>query len=135
MKKFSKVLEEIQNERFFKVDAQIQLIVPAENEGEAGYLSDSILSSIEYSSNYQLMNIDETDEKLDENMELYPGKYNMVPAQGPTDLTNDEVIEKSFEAEFGDRTPTTQEKMEWYHNMRKEGFDGIQIFKVLKNRF
>lgn len=129
MKKFSKVLEEIQNERFFKVDAQIQLIVPAENEGEAGYLSDSILSSIEYSSNYQLMNIDETDEKLDENMDLYP-------AQGrPTDLTNDEVIEKSFEAEFGDRTPTTQEKMEWYHNMRKEGFDGIQIFKVLKNRF
>jgi len=132
MKKFSKVLEEIQNERFFKVDAQVQLIVPAENEGEAGYLSDSILSSIEYSSNYQLMNIDETDEKLDENMELYPGKQ---PAQGPTDLTNDEVIEKSFEAEFGGRTPTTQEKMEWYHNMRKEGFDGIQIFKVLKNRF
>lgn len=132
MKKFSKVLEEIQNERFFKVDAQVQLIVPAENEGEAGYLSDSILSSIEYSSNYQLMNIDETDERLDENMELYPGKQ---PAQGPTDLTNDEVIEKSFEAEFGGRTPTTQEKMEWYHNMRKEGFDGIQIFKVLKNRF
>ena len=132
MKKFSKVLEEIQNERFFKVDAQVQLIVPAENEGEAGYLSDSILSSIEYSSNYQLMNIDETDERLDENMELYPGKQ---PDQGPTDLTNDEVIEKSFEAEFGGRTPTTQEKMEWYHNMRKEGFDGIQIFKVLKNRF
>lgn len=132
MKKFSKVLEEIQNERFFKVDAQVQLIVPAENEGEAGYLSDSILSSIEYSSNYQLMNIDETDERLDENMELYPGKQ---PAQGPTDLTNDEVIEKSFEAEFGGRTPTTQEKMEWYHNMRKEGLDGIQIFKVLKNRF
>jgi hypothetical protein len=132
MKKFSKVLEEIQNERFFKVDAQVQLIVPAENEGEAGYLSDSILSSIEYSSNYQLMNIDETDEKLDENMELYPGKQ---PAQGPTDLTNDEVIEKSWEAAFGDRTPTTQEKMEWYHGMRKEGFNGEQIFKVLKNRF
>lgn len=131
MKRFTKILEEIENGRFFKVDAQVQLVVPAENEGEAGYLSDSILSSIEYGSNYQLMNIDET-EKLDENMELYPDKQ---PSQGPTDLTNDEVIEKSFEAEFGDRTPTTQEKMEWYHNMRKEGFDGIQIFKVLKNRF
>lgn len=132
MKRFTKILEEIENGRFFKVDAQVQLIVPAENEGEAGYLSDSILSSIEYGSNYQLMNIDETDERVDENMELYPGKQ---PVQGPTDLTNDEVIERSFEAEFGDRTPTTQEKMEWYHNMRKEGFDGIQIFKVLKNRF
>ena len=132
MKRFTKILEEIENGRFFKVDAQVQLIVPAENEGEAGYLSDSILSSIEYGSNYQLMNIDETDERVDENMELYPGKQ---PVQGPTDLTNDEVIERSFEAEFGDRTSTTQEKMEWYHNMRKEGFDGIQIFKVLKNRF
>lgn len=132
MKRFTKILEEIENGRFFKVDAQVQLIVPAENEGEAGYLSDSILSSIEYGSNYQLMNIDKTDERVDENMELYPGKQ---PVQGPTDLTNDEVIERSFEAEFGDRTPTTQEKMEWYHNMRKEGFDGIQIFKVLKNRF
>lgn len=131
MKKFTRILEEVENEKFFKVDAQIQLIVPAENEGEAGYLSDSILSSIEYGSNYQLMNIDETDERLDENMELY-GKQ---PTQGPTDLTNDEVIEKSWEAAFGDRTPTTQEKMEWYHGMRKEGFDGIQIFKVLKNRF
>jgi len=132
VRKFTKILEQAESGKLFKVDAQVQLIVPAENEGEAGYLSDSILSSLEYGSNYQLMNIDETDERLDENMELYPGKQ---PAQGPTDLTNDEVIEKSWEAAFGDRTPTTQEKMEWYHGMRKEGFNGEQIFKVLKNRF
>jgi hypothetical protein len=131
MKKFTKILEQIENKKFFKIDASIQLIIPAENEGEAGYLSDSILSSLEYGSNYQLMNIDETDERLDENMELYPGKG------GPEadDYTIDEKIEKSWEAEFGDRTPTTQEKMEWYHGMRKSGIDGIQIFKVLKNKF
>lgn len=131
MKKFTKVLEQIENGRFFKVDAQVQLIVPAENEGEAGYLSDSILSSIEYGSNYQLMNIDETDERLDENVGL-TGKQ---PAQGPTDLTSDEVIEKSWEDAFGDKTPTTQEKMDWYHNMRNQGFDGVQIFNVLKHKF
>lgn len=131
MKKFTKVLEQIENGRFFKVDAQVQLIVPAENEGEAGYLSDSILSSIEYGSNYQLMNIDETDERLDENVGL-PGKQ---PVQGPTDLTSDEVIEKSWEDAFGDKTPTTQEKMDWYHDMRNQGFDGVQIFNVLKHKF
>ena len=43
MKKFTKVLEDIENGRFFKVNAEIELIIPADNEGEAGYLSDSIL--------------------------------------------------------------------------------------------
>jgi hypothetical protein len=46
MKKFTKVLEELENESFYKVDAQVELIIPAENEGEAGYLADSILSSL-----------------------------------------------------------------------------------------
>ena len=52
MKKFTKILEEVENERFYKVDAQVELIIPAENEGEAGYLADSILASIEYGSEY-----------------------------------------------------------------------------------
>lgn len=132
MKKFSKILEDVQNEKFFKIEAHIQLIVSAENEGEAGYLSDSILASVESMSNYQLMNIEETNERLVENsFEMYPGKS----GPGPDDYTIDELIEKSWEGQFGDRTPTTAEKMEWYHEMRKAGFDGIKIFNVLKNRF
>lgn len=70
-------------------------------------------------------------EKLNESIELYQGKH----VNEPSDFTVDEPIEKSWEAEFGDRTPTTGEKMEWYHQMRKAGFDGEQIFKVLKNKF
>lgn len=52
MKKFTKFLEELENESFYKVDAQVELIIPAENEGEAAYLADSILASIEYGSEY-----------------------------------------------------------------------------------
>ena len=66
MKKFTKILEEVENERFYKVDAQVELIIPAENEGEAGYMSDSILASIEYGSNYTIDLIDETDERITE---------------------------------------------------------------------
>jgi hypothetical protein len=67
MKKFTKVLEEVENERFYKVTAQVELVVPSENEGEAGYLADSILASIEYGSEYIIDNIEQT-EKLEESI-------------------------------------------------------------------
>ena len=65
MKKFTKILEEVENERFYKVTAQVELIIPAENEGEAGYLADSILASIEYGSEYIIDNIDQTEKRVD----------------------------------------------------------------------
>ena len=68
MKKFTKFLEEVENKRFYKVDAQVELIIPAENEGEAGYLADSILASIEYCSEYVIDNIDQTEKRVDDNI-------------------------------------------------------------------
>ena len=56
---------EVEGEKFYKVDATIELLIPAKNEGEAGYLSDSILSSVEYGSNYTIDNIDETEKRMD----------------------------------------------------------------------
>lgn len=87
MKKFTKILEEVENERFYKVDAQVELIIPAENEGEAGYLADSILASIEYGSEYIIDNIDMTEKRVDDNItesksqiksELKGNDYQMV---------------------------------------------------------
>lgn len=66
MKKFSKVVEN-NNQRFYKVEAKIELIIPAENEGEAGYLADDTLSGTEFTSNYIIMNIEETSERIDSN--------------------------------------------------------------------
>jgi len=64
IKKFTRIVEEVENGRFYKVIAQVELIIPAENEGEAGYLADSALSSIENGSNYTIDNIEETDERI-----------------------------------------------------------------------
>jgi hypothetical protein len=66
IKKFTRIVEEVENGRFYKVIAQVELIIPAENEGEAGYLADSALSSIENGSNYTIDNIEETDERISE---------------------------------------------------------------------
>ena len=132
MKKFTKILEEIENGRFFKVNAEVELIIPADNEGEAGYLSDSILSSIENGADYRIINIDETDERIDENMELYQGKQGQMMGG---DKTPEETIELSWKNEFGDSIPDMDQRMEFYHDMRKAGYDGQLIFKALKGKF
>jgi hypothetical protein len=66
MKKFTKILEDNSNQQYYKVYAKVELIIPAENEGEAGYLADSILASMENNYDYSIQLIEETDEKIDE---------------------------------------------------------------------
>jgi hypothetical protein len=61
MKKFTKILENQDNERFYEISVELKLLIKAENEGEAGYLSDSILGSIEEQSDYTILNIEEKD--------------------------------------------------------------------------
>ncbi len=122
MKKFSKILESLQLKNY-KIEANLELIVEAENEGEAGYIADSVLGGIEEQFSYNIINIEETTESIKENI------------QGPTDLTTEEQIELEWEKEFKDKSPTQTEKMEWYHQMRTRGFDGILIFDVIGDRF
>lgn len=91
MKKFTKIVENLENENFYKVEAEVVLIIEAENEGEAGYVADSILASIEDSSNYTINNIDETDERITESKkeiksEIKGNDYQMV--SGIIDILN-----------------------------------------------
>ena len=91
MKKFTKIVENLENESFYKVEAEVVLIIEAENEGEAGYVADSILASIEDSSNYTINNIDKTDERITESKkeiksEIKGNDYQMV--SGIIDILN-----------------------------------------------
>jgi hypothetical protein len=83
MRKFTKIVENLESESFYKVEAEVVLIIEAENEGEAGYVADSILASIEDSSNYTINNIGETDERITESKseiksEIKGNDYQMV---------------------------------------------------------
>jgi hypothetical protein len=122
MKKFSKIVESMGSKNY-KIEANLELIVEAENEGEAGYIADSVLGGIEEQFSYNIINIEETTESIKENI------------QGPTDLTPEEEIEMEWGKEFKDKSPTKTEKMEWYHQMRTRGFDGILIFDVIGDKF
>lgn len=56
MKKISKILEN-SNEKEFIVEAKVRLKITSENSGEVGYLSDSILGSIENIDGFEIINI------------------------------------------------------------------------------
>lgn len=128
MKKFSKITENKNNQKYFQIISEVTLIVKSETEGEAGYLADSILGSIKEQSDFKVQDILElTDEEYKKTLESYQVS---LPEEEP----NIEKIRKTWEAEFGERTPTSSEKMEFYHQMRMSGFDGILIMTALKDK-
>ena len=62
MRKFTKILENIAEQKYFEIKAEVTLVVKAENEGEAGYLADSILGGIEEQTDFIVQNISEISE-------------------------------------------------------------------------
>jgi 4a-hydroxytetrahydrobiopterin dehydratase len=63
MKKFTKILENISGQKYFEITAEVKLVVKSENEGEAGYLADSILGGIEEQTDFIVQNISEISEE------------------------------------------------------------------------
>ena len=59
MKKFTKVLENIENSRYYEVFTDVKLFIKASNEGEAAYKSDSIIGSIESQIDFSIKLIEE----------------------------------------------------------------------------
>jgi 4a-hydroxytetrahydrobiopterin dehydratase len=77
MKKFSRILENINNQKYFEILATINLIVEASSEGEAGYLGDSILGGIEEQSDFTIQNIAEiSKEDYQKNFESFDSSKN-----------------------------------------------------------
>jgi len=65
VKKFTKILENIEGKKSYRVIAQVELTIEAENEGEASYIADSTLSALKNQSNYTINKIeDSTGDKL-----------------------------------------------------------------------
>jgi hypothetical protein len=59
MKKFTKVLENLETEKLYKAVVSIELNVSATSEGEAGYLVDNIIGGIEEQVDYTIEIISE----------------------------------------------------------------------------
>ena len=132
MKRFSKLVESVESEKYFKVVAELELVFKAENEGEAGYLADSELGSLESQIDFRISDISEISQDDYKKMTLTES-YGFV-GDLPKEMTPEQKILTTWESEFGSRTPNTTEKMEFYHQMREAGFDGMVILDTLKDK-
>lgn len=143
MKKFTKLVLENENQKYYETHSKLKLFIKASNEGEAAYKSDSILGSIEGQIDFSIDLIEEiskdeyqqyfesiTGESEEETpISLYMGKYSSVGIE----MTDEERISSTWGALFGNSNPNTQQRMEFYHRMREAGIDGTLIFNFLKN--
>lgn len=132
MKKFTKILENIESGRFYEVFAELKILIKAENEGEAGYISDSILGSIENQVDFTIQMIQETTKE--EYQKYFEGYYGRIEDHSEDEVSDEEKVLKTWEAEFDDRTPSSIEKMEFYHKMRSIRIGSELIMKILKNK-
>jgi hypothetical protein len=127
MNKFSKIVENFVSKKFYKATCQLELVIQAENEGEAGQLVDSDLGGLEYLSDFKISDISEIskDEYKETTMsESYLNKLGKV---------NESII-VSWENKFGDKKPSQSQKMEFYHLLRQSGHDKETILDTLKGR-
>jgi hypothetical protein len=127
MNKFSKIVENFVSKKFYKATCQVELVIQAENEGEAGQLVDSDLGGLEYLSDFKISDISEIskDEYKETTMsESYLMKLGKV---------NESII-SSWENKFGEKKPSQSQKMEFYHLLRQAGHDKETILDTLKGR-
>jgi hypothetical protein len=126
MRKFTILAESLESNRHFKVSSEVDLIIRAENEGEAGYLADSELGSIESQSDFRIVNIEQITEE--EYKEL------KIVESNSSDSTAPEKIMNFWTSEFGGRNPTSVEKFEFYRKMREQKFDAGLIMDTLREK-
>jgi hypothetical protein len=68
-----------------------------------------------------------------ENDQIYSEMTNDNFGTEESQFGTEEILSK-WEDAFGDRAPTTQEKYDFYHDLRQEGFDGILIVDTLGDK-
>ncbi len=127
MNKFSKIVENFVSKKFYKATCQVELVIQAENEGEAGQLVDSDLGGLEYLADFRINDISEISKdefKTTTMSESYLSKLGKV---------NESII-VSWENKFGDKNPSQSQKMEFYHLLRQAGHDKETILDTLKGR-
>ncbi len=110
MKNFTKLTEELNKKKTFKVDVKISLLVKAHSEGDAGYIADTIIKCADVADqiHYEVMDI-----SLYNNNENILEKKEEKKEQSAGDIIKTAWLNK----------PTGQTFHEFYHKMRLEGYD------------
>lgn len=65
MKKFTKIVEQVESSKYFKIKIDIELLIPANNQGEASYIADTTIAGMKNISEYVISSVEETEKEID----------------------------------------------------------------------
>ena len=115
MLKFTKILENQEFQKYFQIDTNVILTIESTSEGDIG---DFILGSIKEQTEFTILNIKEISHSQYKSLHLENVQFVYKrPKENEENLTDEEIILKTWDAEFGDQTPTSIKKMEFYHKV------------------
>ena len=123
MRSFSRLVENLESKKFFKIETSLDLVIKSESEGDAGYLAERVLKGIDEQCGFEIMNIEEVSKD----------DYNELVVTEKISLTGDRIL-NSWNKIFGDKQPNILEKMEFYHLMRIRGFEMSTIESALEGK-
>ena len=124
MKKFSKIFEEYVSKKFFKATCEVELIIEADTEGDAGQMVDSDLGGLEFLSDFKIKDLSE----------ISKDEYKQKSLTESTKIQINDGIVSNWHNKFGESNPSNAQKMEFYHLLRMAGFDRETILESLKGK-
>jgi hypothetical protein len=123
MRQFTKLVENLESNKFYKIETTLDLVLKAENAKEAGMLAEQILKNVDNHYDYNTKQI----------QEVTKNEYNHLVVSEKISLTGDKIL-NSWNKTFGDENPSLLEKMEFYHLMRSRGFEAHTIESALDGK-
>jgi len=123
MRQFTKLVKNLESNKFYKIETKVDLVLKAENSKDAGFLAEKILKNIDNQSDFTTIKV----------QEVTKNEYNELLVNEKISLTGDRIL-NSWEKLFGDGNPSVLEKMEFYHLMRLRGFDSSTIESALDGK-
>lgn len=123
MRQFTKLVKNLESNKFYKIETKVDLVLKAENSKDAGLLAEKILKNIDNQSDFTTLKV----------QEVTKNEYNELLVNEKISLTGDRIL-NSWEKLFGDGNPSLLEKMEFYHLMRLRGFDSSTIESALDGK-
>ena len=123
MRQFTKLVENLESNKFYKIETSLDLVIKAEDQKQAGLLAEQILKNVSNQYDYNTNSIEE----------VTKDEYNHLVVNEKVSLTGDKIL-NSWNRTFSDRKPTLLEKMEFYHLMRSRGFESNTIKSALEGK-
>jgi hypothetical protein len=123
MRSFSKLVNNLESKKFYKVQTKLDLVLRANDIKEASFLAEESTQSFNEKSDFQILKV----------QEVTKNEYNELLVNEKISLTGDRIL-NSWNKFFGDNNPSILEKMEFYHLMRIRGFESSTIQSALEGK-